>query len=144
MTQEQLWQVFSRKTGIDEPYEAWAFGSDADELARLVLEGKKTATAGLYFWYERENLELPKEDSYSVVLDSKDNAVCVIRTTKVFVIPFREVDAVHAWKEGEGDRSLSYWRKVHESFFAKELSEIGMEFDESMNVVCEEFLRVFP
>ena len=142
MTHRQMWQAFSETTGIEDTYEAWAFGCNADELAQLVLTGRKTATSSLYFWYERENLELPKEESYSIVLDSKDNAVCIIKTIKVSVVPFCEVSAEHAWKEGEGDSSLAYWRCVHEAFFQSELEE--QPFDPSMNVVCEEFIRIFP
>ena len=144
MTHGEMWQSFSEVTGTTDPYEAWAFGSDADKLALLVLEGKKTATAGLLIWYERENLELPKEESYSVVLDSKDNAVCIIKITKVSIVPFCEVSEAHAWKEGEGDRSLAYWRDVHADFFREELTEIGVSFAQKMKVVCEEFIRVYP
>ena len=35
-------------------------------------------------------------------------------------VPFDEVSKEHAYKEGEGDRSLAYWRDVHEDFFAEE------------------------
>ena len=34
-----------------------------------------------------------------------------------------EVSEEHAYKEGEGDRSLAYWRAVHEEFFTKEFEE---------------------
>lgn len=144
MTHQEMWQAFSLKTGITAPYDAWAFGCDPDELVQLVLEGKKTATAGLRLWYEQDQQELPGEGSYSVVLDSKDHAVCVIRTTKVSVVPFCEVNENQAWKEGEGDRSLAYWRKVHEAFFSEELSAVGLTFDAGMDVVCEEFIHLFP
>jgi len=142
MTHREMWQTFSETTGIKDTYEAWAFGCEADELAQLVLNGKKTATASLYYWYERENLELPKEGSYSIVLNSRDDAVCIIKTRKVSVAPFCEVSADHAWKEGEGDRSLAYWRRVHADFFQSELGAIP--FDPSMDVVCEEFTRIYP
>ena len=140
MTHQQMWQIFSRETGADAPYEAWAFGDNADTLAGLVLSGEKTATSSLLCWYSPE--ELPTEGQYSVILDSCDRAVCVIRTTKVYTVPFDGVGADHARKEGEGDRSLDYWRRVHEAFFRKELGEIA--FDPSMDVVCEEFIRIFP
>ena len=40
MTAEEMW----KKSGLTGEYEAWSFGDDADELARLVKEGIKTAT----------------------------------------------------------------------------------------------------
>lgn len=144
MTVQEMWAVYSREMNISAEYEAWAFGDDADTLASLVLRGIKTATASAYPLYELEGEELPQEGEYSVILDAEEHAVCIIRTEKVFVIPFCEVDERQAWKEGEGDRSLQYWREVHERFFAECMEEAGLRFDENMKVVCEEFIRVFP
>lgn len=59
------------------------------------------------------------------------------------VVPFSEVTAEHAYKEGEGDKSLDYWREVHEKFFAECLNEVGLKFTSDMKVVCEEFSVVF-
>ena len=135
MTAEELW----KESGIHGTNDAWAFGGNPDGLAELVKEGIKTATASALCLYESENEPLPQPGDYSIVLDSADNAVCIIRTTKVYVIPFDQVSEEHAFKEGEGDRSLEYWRKVHKEFFADELQSIGREFDIQMKVVCEEF-----
>ena len=90
-----------------------------------------------------EDEPLPAEGEYSVILDSMDNAVCVIQTTKVSVIPFNEVTEEHAFKEGEGDKSLEYWREVHEKFFTECMEESGLEFTSDMKVVCEEFAVVY-
>ena len=144
MNAQEMWEAYSQREHTEEDYDAWAFGVDADELARLVYEGIKTATASAYPLYELEGEALPEAGQYSVILDSQENAVCVIRTERVFLVPFRDVDARQAWKEGEGDRSLSYWRKVHEPFFRSCLVDAGLLFSEDMNVVCEEFIRVYP
>ena len=79
-----------------------------------------------------------------MILDSADRAVCVIRTTRVTVVPYDKVSAEHAYKEGEGDRSLAYWRTVHEAFFTDCLREAGLSFTQDMDVVCEEFTKVYP
>ena len=139
MNAEQLWSLF----GVEAPYEAWAFGDVPDKLARLVLQGIKTATASSYPLYEQEGEPIPQPGEYSVILDSADEAVCIIRDTKVTVVPYREVTAEHAFKEGEGDRSLAYWQEVHEPFFTSEMEEGGLTFTEDMPVVCEEFEVVF-
>ena len=139
MNAQEMWLA----SGLTGAYEAWAFGDDADALADLVRRGIKTATASAYPLYELEGEELPQAGEYSVILDADDNAVCIIRTTKVYVTPYREVTAEQAYKEGEGDRSLSYWRKVHEAFFKKEMEEAGLTFTEDMGVVCEEFEVVY-
>lgn len=143
MKANEMWEIFSNDKNITVEYEAWAFGEATDELAALVLQGKKTATASAYDLYAIENEPLPAVGSYSVILDSHDNAICIIQTTKVYVVPFHEVSELHAYKEGEGDRSLTYWRKVHEKFFTECFVEIGLSFDEHTQIVCEEFEVVY-
>lgn len=145
MTAEQLWAKFCREKGIDPAaeYSAWRFGDDPDRLLGLVLSGDKTATCSAFEPYAIEGEPLPQVGEYSVVLNSEDAARCVICTTKVYTLPFSQVDAAHAYKEGEGDKSYAYWRSVHESFFTKELAEYGLEFNEDITVVCEEFELVY-
>ena len=67
----------------------------------------------------------------------------MLRTTKVSVVPFKDVDERHAWLEGEGDRSLAYWRKVHMEVFGEEFVEADLAFDEDEFVVLEEFEVVY-
>lgn len=130
--------------GIKGPYEAWCFGDDPDGLASLVLAGRKTATASAFPIYAAEGEALPQAGEYSVILDSRGNAVCVIRTTRVYVTPFHAVPASHAAREGEGDLSLAFWRRTHRAFFQKDMEQAGLQFDEQMPVVCEEFEKVYP
>ena len=144
MHAQEMWKLYSDRENITSDYESWAFGDAADALAELVLNGKKTATASALPLYELEGIEIPKAGEYSVILNANEDAVCIIKTTRVTVVPFDEVDQHHAWREGEGDRSLTYWREVHEAFFREELREAGLSFDEKMKVVCEEFIRVYP
>lgn len=144
MQVETMWEQFvAGQPSPPERYEAWAFGASADELAKLVLDGKKTATASAYDLYVKVGEPLPKEGEYSVILDGAGEAVCIICTSKVYVVPFCEVSAVQAYKEGEGDRSLAYWRKVHWDFFTRALAKQGLVFDENSKVVCEEFEVVY-
>ena len=146
MNAEQMWAAYAaghpEAAGAD--YDAWAFGGDPDGLARLVLSGVKTATASAYPLYALEGEPLPEAGEYSVLLDSREEAVCVIRTERVFTAPFREVGPEQARREGEGDRSLAYWRRVHEAFFTEELAGAGLRFTPELPVVCEEFRRVWP
>lgn len=144
MNAGEMWKFYCDKSGVQGTYEAWAFGGVPDALAELVLNGVKTATASAYPLYALEREPLPKEGEYSVILNAKNEAVCVTRTTKVSVVPFREVSAAHAFREGEKDRSLDSWRTIHRDFFSREMNAAGLTFDEEMPVVCEEFLRVYP
>ena len=140
VTAEELW----KKAGLSGPYESWAFGDAPDKLAALVKNGVKTATCSAYDLYQAEGEHIPKSGDYSVILDSKGEAVCIVRTTRVYVIAFNQVSPEHAYKEGEGDRSLEYWRKVHIDFLTRELARINKTFTENTQVVCEEFELVYP
>lgn len=139
MTPEELW----RQSGLTGTYEAWAFGDAPDRLASLVKQGIKTATCSSYDAYLTTGEPIPQVGDYSIITDSTGDAVCIIRTTSVRVSPFAQVSADHAYKEGEGDRSLEYWRAVHEDFLSRELATIGRTFDKNTPVVCEEFELVY-
>ena len=139
MTPEELWE----RSGLAGTYEAWSFGEAPDKLADLVLQGIKTATCSAYDLYQINTEPLPQAGDYSVILNSSEEAVCIIKTIKVYVTEFKNVSEEQAFKEGEGDRSLEYWRKVHESFLTNELASVHKEFDARTKVVCEEFEVVY-
>ncbi|MDY7101045.1 MAG: GNAT family N-acetyltransferase [Actinomycetota bacterium] len=140
-----LWAEFTAATGFDGPHSAWAFGGDddpalADELVGLVLTGTKRATASLPTLYEREGEPLPAPGDHSVLLDGRGRARCVIETTEVEVRPFGEVDERFAADEGEGDRTLAWWRDAHRRFFGSQ----GTVVDDATPVVCERFELRWP
>ncbi|WP_442878407.1 ASCH domain-containing protein [Clostridium sp.] len=140
----QMWNLFKlANPNLEDGYEAWGFGVDADLLASLVLKGEKTATSSLYLLYETESHPLPKTGSYHIILDSNENAICIIEITKVYIEEFKNISEEHAYKEGEGDKSLQYWRSVHDKFFSQCMLEVGKEFTDNMKVVCEEFKVVY-
>lgn len=145
MTAKEMWAAFIalEPEAAQETYDAWCYGDSPDELAELTRNGTKTATASAYPVYELDGEPLPCEGMYSVVLRADESAACVNRTERVYVTPFRNVTEEHAFREGEGDRTLTYWRDVHERFFRKELEMAGLTFTEDMDVVCEEFAVVY-
>lgn len=129
MTAEELWQTYQKiNPGIGDEFDAWAFGVQPDLLAKLVLEGTKTATASAYDLYSLDQEPLPQVGTYDVVLGGQGQAVCIIQITKVEVLPFNQVSAEHAYKEGEGDRSLDWWRQAHQDFFQPYLKRQGLFF----------------
>jgi uncharacterized protein YhfF len=142
---EDFWAEFVAATGIDGPYEAWAFGDEslsdlATELALLVRDGPKRATAGLAAEYEAENEPLPKTGDLSVILDGRGAPICVIRTTRVETRRLGDVDEAFAWDEGEGDRTLAWWRRAHALFF----EQLGVRVDEDTLMVLERFELLWP
>lgn len=148
MNAESYWERF-----IDYNYDyeeakhtVWSFGNDkrtADRLLALVLAKLKTATTSLLAEYEHDGEEIPKEGDCSVILDSEGVPSCIIVDKKVTVVPFSEVTAEHAAKEGEGDLSLENWKNNHEEFFKKTCDNCGLTFSKDMKVVCEEFELIF-
>lgn len=145
MNATEMWYEFCADdpTLANASHEAWAFGCEPDLLAKLVLHGQKTATTSSYPLYALENEPLPQVGEYNIILDGNDEAICITKTTKVYRTLFKDVSARHAYLEGEGDRSLAYWRKVHQAFFTAELAEVKLDFTPELEVVCEEFEVVF-
>lgn len=129
------------------PYDVVAFGDSAamaTELALLVRDGPKRATAGLFRDFESSAEPLPIVGGHVVVVDGEGTPICIWRTTEVTVKPFREVDAAFAWDEGEGDRTLADWLAGHREFFNRQAATAGFTFDEGMQTVFERFKLVWP
>ena len=114
---------------------SFAFGDGpalADELLALVMKGVKTATCSTE---DEPNTSTPSERW--IVLDGRGEPRCVIETTEVTYRRFGEVDAAFAFEEGEGDRSLDYWRSAHRTYFGRQ-----GKFREDMMLMCERFRLV--
>ena len=146
---KQMWTDYHLLIGLSAPKEPLADAfcdneKDANELAVLVNRGIKRATAGALWSYQKANRKLSEVGEIFVVKDWPGRAVCIVKTVKVSIIPFNQITEEHAYIEGEGDRSLAYWRRVHIQFFNNEFRDLDLTFDESMPIVFEEFVRVFP
>ena len=115
MTAQEMWLSFieGHPKFRGRQYDAWCFGINVNELAELVLNKIKTATASAHELYKLEDSPLPAVGGLNIILDAKGDAVCITETTKVYICPFNEISASHAFKEGEGDRSLEYWYSIH-------------------------------
>jgi uncharacterized protein YhfF len=125
-------------SAVPEKYRSqrsFAFGDGpalADELLDLVIRGVKTATCST----EDEPNTSTRGECW-IVLDGRGMARCVIESTEVTYRRFGEVDADFAFEEGEGDRSLDYWRDAHRRYFARQ-----GKFTEDMMLMCERFRLV--
>jgi len=151
MNIEQFWQAYltTLPTDIPKPtqYEAWGFGDSpqmADALGALVVQGIKTATCSLLWEYEFDGDPLPALNSYHIITNGLGEPLSIIEVVDVTIQPYNQVSAEFAYAEGEGDRSLAYWRQVHWHFFSKVCKRIGCEIDETMPLVCERFRVIYP
>lgn len=141
---KEFWQEFlGAKNLPDDTKYAEVFHFEmseywANELLRLVLKGKKRATSSSLTAYKIDGDALPVKGQYSIVTDWDGIPRCVIKTTAVRVLPFRDITFELAAKEGE-DASLEEWREKHVSFFTEEGEALGYEFTWDMPVIFEEF-----
>ncbi|WP_203333551.1 ASCH domain-containing protein [Planococcus beigongshangi] len=135
----KFWDGYWAAKEQDQPekVEAFQFGAEADWLADLVVEGKKTATCSAHVAYELENEALPQAGQYNVVLNSQDLPVAIIQVTSVTVMPMNEVPVEFALAEGEGD--YTFWWNAHVEFFKSILEPHGLTYSEDMLLVCERF-----
>ena len=124
---------------------AWSFGVDpeqADRLLLLVLDGTKTATASAREDYDLDEGPLPESGALGILLDGQGRPRALVATTHVEVVRFDQVDADHAYAEGEGDRTLASWRAGHEQFFTRN-DPVNRGFRPDMPVVLERFTVLY-
>jgi uncharacterized protein YhfF len=113
--------------------ETFSFGDSpvlADKLLALVLDGRKTATC----WAAIEGLKGTEVAKPMVVLDGAGRPRAVVETVELTQRHYLEVDEQFAYDEGEGDRTLAYWRAAHRTYFTR----LG-QFEDDMLLWCERF-----
>ena len=117
---------------------AFAFGDSpemSDRLAKLVLDGEKSATSAWLASYEAEGIDIPEVGDLSIMCDGADRPLALLRTADVRKISFADVGPEIAQAEGEG--TLDEWKAEHRDFFARECAALGIEFDPEGDVVVE-------
>jgi uncharacterized protein YhfF len=109
-----------------------------------VRDGAKTGTSTALAEFEQGDEPLPATGELSIVTDGAGRPGALIRTTRVEIVPFDQVDAEFAAAEGEDDRSLASWRREHETYWRRVLAPLGQEFSPAMPVVTERFELLYP
>ncbi len=84
--------------------------------AELVRIGQKTASCSMELWYSEHGEPMPEVGHLQVVTNWDGEPVCVIQMTDVSTCRYDEVTAEFAYAEGEGDRTLNWWRDAHAAF----------------------------
>lgn len=141
---KQYWKQFSdtHNTSLTIP-KAWKFGDGTkemgNELAELVVKGRKKATCSAKCIHDIKNEAIPVEGQYNIVLNGENEPVCIIQYTKVSITPMNQVTEEFAALEGEDDLSYKYWYNEHERFFRKELGLLNIDFTSDIELVCQEF-----
>lgn len=111
----------------------------AATLAHLVVKSVKRGTTGWLAAARRDGVVLPEVGMVSIVTDGFGHAQCAIRWDKVEHLRFGDIDASHAWAEGEGDRTLADWRAGHLGYFGREATRLGLAFSDDEIVFFAHF-----
>ncbi len=118
--------------------------NDADECANLVVKKIKQATSPSVWWFEKNNIDIPQIGELAIVTNWDNEPKAIIRTKKVEIVKYKNITALYAFIEGEGDKSLAYWKKVHWDYYTDEMKEFVEYPTEEMEIVCEYFETIWP
>jgi uncharacterized protein YhfF len=143
-----FWDMVKAKTGIIGNFvDAWGFGDAPelmDELLGYVLEGIKRTSTDLLKESELEGWPNSREGEYNIILNGKDQPVAVIKTVSVRRVKYQDVDADHAFWEGEGDRTLETYFLEHDKYYKRRGEALGFTFHKDMLVDLVRFELVYP
>ncbi|WP_114785827.1 ASCH domain-containing protein [Vibrio tetraodonis] len=117
---------------------------NANQCAKLINQGIKTASCGLKEAYDIEGEPLPEVGRLSIVLNWHQEPVCIIKLTDVSICPFNQVTEEFARLEGEGDLSYQWWHDAHIEFFKSYAKEVGASFTPESVLILERFEKVYP
>lgn len=116
---------------------------DADECADLVVNRVKRATSPSVWSIKKNKEKFPEIGDIAIVTDWEGNPKAIIKTIKVDIVKFKDISPEYAFLEGEGDKSLVYWRAVHLEYYSNEMRAFGELPDDNMDIICEQFERIW-
>jgi uncharacterized protein YhfF len=108
-----------------------------------VVKNIKQATAPSLWSFEINNEKLPRKGDLNIITNWNKVPQAIILTTKIELIKFSEITAKFAQREGEGDKSLAYWKKVHKAYYKREMQGHKEEFSKDMIIVCQYFDTIY-
>jgi uncharacterized protein YhfF len=88
---------------------------DANEGARLILNGVKTLTSSAFWNYP--NGKIPFAGALSVLLDGARRPCGIVETIRVEIKPFQAITEDMAQDYGEGERTAVWWRRAMRGFY---------------------------
>ena len=96
-----------------------------------MVKNIKQATAPSLWFFKINNEKLPRQGDLNIITDWNKIPQAIILTTKF------------AQREGEGDKYLAYWRKVHKAYYKREMQGYKEEFSKDMIIVCQYFDTIY-
>lgn len=126
-----------KKENNEKYFECFAFGDSqemADELLRLVLTGKKTATVSVVL----EGEKTPKIGDLSLVLNGQGQPACVIKTVYLETVKFCDLTWDMVKLEGE-DETFKQWKAGNIRYWMRDALKRGYTFTEETPITFERF-----
>lgn len=113
------------------------------EICELILSNEKQATSSLLYWSQNYDVDIAKVNDLEMVIDASGKFYCIVLKTAVKIVAYKDITAEHAFLEGEGDKTLEYYKEAHSHYFYNDLINEDIEFNEDMLVVCEYFKVIY-
>lgn len=114
-----------------------------DSLLALYLSGRKFAGSSVLEDFQNAGDPLPAVGDHWILLNSRDEPACILRTERVVHNKFLDVPAEIARAEGEEDLSLESWRRIHREFYTPFLKQWSLAHIEDATIVTEFFKLVY-
>jgi uncharacterized protein YhfF len=145
---DEYWEKFLKDTGRDSEdrcagdlfFESKGFVEA--ELLSLVLSGRKTAIFTSYSTFAIDGEPLPLAGELYLVVNKKNEPICVIEFDNVQIVPYNEVTWQMASLEGE-DENLEAWREKQREYLEDEGAVVGFEFTPDIKLVFQTFRVVY-
>lgn len=148
--EETFWQNYCKSLPhLERPQKAQVSAAPAgnfaitDELIALYLAGEKSAGSSLVEDFKSCADPLPQVGNYWIVLNRQKEPQLLLKTIKIEIHKFAELPAYIALAEGEGDKSVEYWKKVHREFYTPYLQKWGIKNLDEAQVITEFFEIVY-
>ena len=143
-----FWEKVKTETGITGDFvDAYGFGDNSElmnELLGYVVDGIKRTSSSLVVETELEGWPMDHVGDLNIILDGMDKPAIVIKNVSVRRVKYKDVDADHAYWEGEGDRSLETYFLEHDKYYKRRGEALGFEFNKDMLVDLVRFELVYP
>lgn len=147
---DKYWKLFQAEhpefldTNIPPSYFFCDNQKDTDECAELVVRRIKQATSPSVWWFTKNKEEFPKAGDLAIITNWEGEPKAIIRITKVALVKLKDITPEYANREGEGNRSLAYWKQVHLEYYSREMKQYDESPHEEMEIVCEYFETLYP
>jgi len=148
-TEFAYWESYVQSTVDKPPEDAIVTAGYAgtleltDELLALYLAGKKKAGSSVVEDFVAAGEPLPIVGNYWIYLDGRGEPACILKTVRIALNKFKDLPEEIAIAEGEGDRSIDYWKRVHGDLYRPFLKSWGVRDVDEATIITEFFEIVF-